>query len=194
MNFPISPRSKAGSVKVTLGVILAGLMCLAPLATAQITVSRTVTVGANIPDYTTALPSLVSTITITNSGMSSITDVKASLVLSSPNSNNVMRVGQIYASLTHGTALEEERVAVLLNRPGVSSSNSFGSRLTSLNVTFSDAAANNIYGLTNSSGTFAPDGRLGVSPYTRVGYSSGDINAPLSALDGLAGPSLAQTT
>jgi autotransporter-associated beta strand protein len=181
MNFPISPRPKA---KMTLGMILAGLTCLAPLATAQITVNRTVTVGTNIPDYTVNLPSLVSTITITNSGMSSITDVKASLVLSSPNSNNVMRVGQIYASLTHGTALEEERVAVLLNRPGVSSSNSFGSRLTSLDVTFSDAAANNIYGLTNSSGTYAPDGRLGVSPYTRTAYSTGDITAPLSDLAG----------
>jgi hypothetical protein len=82
-------------------------------------------------------------------------------------------------------ASEEERTAVLLNRPGVSNSNAFGSSLSSLNVTFDDSAATNIFNVASGTGTYQADGRLGVNPNaSRVAYNSGDVNAGLSALNG----------
>jgi hypothetical protein len=97
-----------------------------------------------------------------------------------------MWLGQIYASLTYGVASENERVAVLLNRPGVSDSNAFGSGLSSLNVTFDDSATANIFSVASGTGTYQADGRLGVNPYgSGVIYTPANLNATgLSALNG----------
>lgn len=127
----------------------------------------------------------MSLLDLANSGLGSISNVKVDLSLSSLTENNPMWLGQVYASLTYGVASEEERTAVLLNRPGVSNSNSFGSSLSSLNVTFDDSAAANIFNLASGTGTYQADGRLGVNPYASgVAYNSGNINAGLSALNG----------
>jgi hypothetical protein len=120
-----------------------------------------------------------------NSGMGSITDVNVNLSLSSLTQDNPMWLGQIYSTLTYGVASEGVRTAVLLNRPGVSDSNAFGSGLSSINVTFDDSAAANIFSVASGTGTYQADGRLGVNPYASgVAYSAGDINARLSALNG----------
>jgi hypothetical protein len=96
-----------------------------------------------------------------------------------------MWLGQIYSTLTYGVASEGVRTAVLLNRPGVTDSNAFGSGLSSINVTFDDSAAANIFSVASGTGTYQADGRLGVNPYASgVAYSAGDINARLSALNG----------
>ncbi|NDE85901.1 MAG: hypothetical protein EB056_07785, partial [Verrucomicrobia bacterium] len=119
-----------------------------------------------------------------HAGLATITDVNVGLNLSSA-AGMTMRLGQIYATLTFGTASEGSRVAVLLNREGVSNTNAFGSSLQSLNVTLDDSAATNIYNLTSGTGTYAADGRLGVDPYgTRLAYDTNQITAGLSALNG----------
>ena len=149
-------------------------------AQAQITVNRAFTVNQEIADR----GQYVSSFQIANAGLSTINDVNVGLNMSGP-SGSTMRLGQMYATVTVGTASEGSRTAVLLNRPGVSNSNAFGSALSSLNVTFDDSAATNIYNLTGSTGTYAADGRIGVDPYgTRVAYSSSQITAGLSALNG----------
>jgi len=87
--------------------------------------------------------------------------------------------------LTYGVASEDERMAVLLNRPGVTDSNAFGSSLSSLNVTFDDSATANIFSVASGTGTYQADGRLGVNPYASgVAYNSGSIIAGLLALNG----------
>jgi autotransporter-associated beta strand protein len=144
-------------------------------------ISKTITENQNIPDR----GQYVSSFTWTDhSGLATITDVNVGLNLSSA-SGTTMRLGQMYATLTFGTASEGSRVAVLLNREGVSNTSAFGSALQSLNVTLDDSAATNIYNLTSSTGTYAADGRLGVNPTgTRVAYSANQITAGLSALNG----------
>ena len=52
-----------------------------------------------------------------------------------------MWLGDLYVSLTHGTAFENERVAVLLNRSGRSNTDQWGSDLTSLAITLDDVVA-----------------------------------------------------
>jgi len=148
---------------------------------AQLIISKTITVDQNIPDR----GQYVSSFTWSDhSGLATITDVNVGLNLSSA-AGTTMRLGQIYATLTFGTASEGSRVAVLLNREGVSNTNAFGSSLQSLNVTLDDSAATNIYNLTTGTGTYAADGRLGVDPYgTRVAYNVNQITAGLSALNG----------
>ena len=127
----------------------------------------------------------VSLLDMANSGMGSITDVNVNLSLSSLTQDNPMWLGQIYSTLTYGVASEGVRTAVLLNRPGVSDSNAFGSGLSSLNVTFDDSATANIFSVASGTGTYQADGRLGVNPNaSRVAYSAGDIDARLSALNG----------
>jgi len=127
----------------------------------------------------------ISLLDMANSGIASISDVVVNLSLSSLNQKNPMWLGQVYASLTYGVASEDERTAVLLNRPGVSSSNAFGSSLSSLNVTFNDSFTENIFNVASGTGTYKADGRLGVNPLgNRVSYNSGDINAGLAELNG----------
>ena len=146
----------------------------------SITVNRNFSVNQDVPDR----GQYVSTYQIGNAGLATISDVNVGLSLSSA-SGSTMRLGQMYATVTVGTASEGSRTAVLLNREGVSNTSAFGSALSSLNVTFDDSAATNIYNLTGSTGTYAADGRIGVNPYgTRVAYNANQITAGLSALNG----------
>ncbi len=163
--------------------LLAGVISFLGVASAnaQITLLRSVEVDQEVPDR----GQYVSFLDMANSGMASISDVKVDLSLSSLTENNPMWLGQVYASLTYGVASEVERTAVLLNRPGVSNSNAFGSSLSSLNVTFDDSVMTNIFNAASGTGTYQADGRLGVNPYASgVAYNSGNINAGLSALNG----------
>jgi hypothetical protein len=128
----------------------------------------------------------VSLLDMANSGMGSITDVNVNLSLSSLTQDNPMWLGQVYASLTYGVASEGVRTAVLLNRPGVTNTDAFGSSLSSLNVTFDDSAETNIFDVASGTGTYRPDGRLGVNPYgSGVIYTPANLNTTgLSALNG----------
>jgi hypothetical protein len=173
---------KGTNIQIT-AAFLAGLAFLgAASANAQeVTWLRNVEVNQEVSDRGQS----VSLLDMANSGMGSISDVKVNLSLSSLPQQNPMWLGQIYASLTYGVASEEERTTVLLNRPGVSDSNAFGSSLSSLNVTFDDSATANIFSVASGTGTYRPDGRLSVNPYASgVAYNSGSINAGLLALNG----------
>jgi hypothetical protein len=173
---------KGTNIQIT-AAFLAGLAFLgAASANAQeVTWLRNVEVNQTVSDRGQS----VSLLDMANSGMGSITDVNVNLSLSSLTQDNPMWLGQIYASLTYGVASEEERTTVLLNRPGVSNSNAFGSSLSSLNVTFDDSAATNIFNVASGTGTYQADGRLGVDPYgSRVAYNPSNVNAGLSALNG----------
>ena len=165
--------------------LLAGVVLLrvASANAQEVTLLRSVAVNQEIPDRGQYVS--MSLLDLANVGMASITDVNVNLSLSSLNESSPMRLGQIYSSLTYGVASEDERVAVLLNRVGVTDSNAFGSRLSSLNVTLDDSAATNIFNAVTGTGTYQADGRSGVNPYAGgVAYSSGSINAGLSALNG----------
>ena len=173
---------KGTNIQITVA-FLAGLAFLgAASANAQeVTWLRNVEVNQTVSDRGQS----VSLLDMANSGMGSITDVNVNLSLSSLTQDNPMWLGQIYSTLTYGVASEGVRTAVLLNRPGVSDSNAFGSGLSSLNVTFDDSATGNIFSVASGTGTYQADGRLGVNPNaSRVAYSAGDINAGLSALNG----------
>jgi len=150
--------------------------------------AQEVTWVRNVEGVNQAIPDRgqhLSLLDMADSGMASISNVRVDLSLSSQSQQNPMWLGQVYASLTYGVGSEEERTAVLLNRPGVSNSNSFGSSLSSLNVSFDDSAATNIFNVASGTGTYQADGRLGVNPLgNRVAYNSGDINAGLAALNG----------
>lgn len=167
--------------RAAFGLVLCWLVAFgASPVKAQLMIERTVEVNQAVPDR----GQYVSALQIANAGLATITDVNLGLNLSSA-SGTTMRLGQMYATLTFGTASESNRVAVLLNREGVTSASAFGSSLSSLNVTFDDASSNNIFFATNSTGTFAADGRLGVNPYgARVAYNTNQITAGLSALNG----------
>jgi len=168
------------NIQIT-AAFLAGFAFLASANAQEVTWLRNVEVNQEVPDQGQS----VSLLDMANSGMASISDVKVNLSLSSLPQQNPMWLGQIYSTLTYGVASEEERTAVLLNRPGVSSSNAFGSSLSSLNVTLDDSAGTNIFNVASGTGTYQADGRLGVDPYgSRVAYNPSNVNAGLSALNG----------
>ena len=174
IRFPMSKNLLLAAV-VFLGVAFANAQ--------EVTLLRSFNVNQTVPDRGQYVS--VSELNLADLGMVSIIDVDVSLSLSSLNQNNPMWLGQVYASLTYGVASEGVRTATLLNRPGVSSSSAFGSSLSSLNVTFDDSAAANIFSVATGTGTYQADGRLGVNPYASgVAYNSGNINAGLSALNG----------
>jgi len=163
--------------------LLAGLVLLgvASANAQEVTWLRNVEVNQEVSDR----GQYVSLLDMANSGIAGISNVKVDLSMSSIAQNNPMWLGQVYASLTYGVASEGVRTAVLLNRPGVTSSDAFGSSLSSLNVTFDDSASANIFNVASGTGTYQADGRLGVNPLgNRVAYNSGDINAGLAALNG----------
>jgi autotransporter-associated beta strand protein len=158
------------------------LAALAGQASAQIRVDRYIPVNLSVPDN----GFLTSTLVFSNSGLISISDVNVSFSLSSPVAANPMRLGNMYATLTHGTAAENERVAVLMNRPGVTDTSTRGSALSSFQATFDDSgAAPNVFTAATSTGVFKADGRLGVDPYAApVAYNAGAIGNGLDALNG----------
>lgn len=156
------------------------IFVLATAAQAQIRVERNIPVGQIVPDQ----GQYVSSVVVPNPGMTDIFDVRASLFLSSPDEANLMWLGDMYATLTHGTASENERVAVLLNRPGRSTADEWGSAISSLAVTFDDSGtAPNAYSISSPTGIYRADGRISVNPYgSPVDFSAG--SAGLDALDG----------
>jgi hypothetical protein len=173
---------KGTNIQIT-AALLAGLAFLgvASANAQEVTWLRNVEVSQTVSDRGQS----VSLLDMANSGMASITDVNVNLSLSSLTQDNPMWLGQIYSTLTYGVASEEERTAVLLNRPGVTDSNAFGSSLSSLNVTFDDSATANIFSVASGTGTYQADGRLRVNPYASgVAYNSGSGTAGLLALNG----------
>ena len=135
---------------------------------------------------------------IPSGGMTAITDVNVGLVMSgAPGSR--MRLGDYFVSLTYGTASENERVAVLLNRPQVSDTKFWGSSLSSANLQLDDSVtvnAPNVFGITgavdannavttNAVGTYAADGRISVNPYAAAtAYIPSTVTHGLAALNG----------
>jgi hypothetical protein len=89
--------------------------------------------------------------------------------------------GDLYAYLSYNGTL-----VPLLNRPGVSSGNPFGSDGAGLNVTFSDSAAENIHAAGNGflSGLYRSDGQ-NLSPLSAAG--SFNPNGGAITLDGTFG-------
>jgi autotransporter-associated beta strand protein len=158
------------------------LILVAVPAMAQIRIERGFSVGQTIPDRGQYVDSRV----FSDGGITNLTDVNVTLNLSSPVAGNSMWLGDLYVSLTHGTAFEDERVAVLLNRPGRNNTDQWGSDLTSLAITLDDSVvAPNVYNITSATGVYLADGRIGVNPYgSPVAYNSQQITAGLSALNG----------
>lgn len=161
-------------------------LCAAGLvatASAEIRVERTVEVGSNVPDGSGYI---VSILDFANPGVTNFSDVDVQLVLTSPDGSNPMWLGDLYSTLTYGTASEAERVSVLVNRPGVDNTNAFGSSLSSLSAWLDDAASTNVFFITNSAGSYRADGRLGVNPYAypHPAFSTNDVTAGLSVLNG----------
>lgn len=177
---------KGTKIQIT-AALLAGLAFLgmASANAQEVTLLHSVGgVNQTIPDRGQYVS--MSLLDLANTGMATITDVNVNLSLSSLSDSSPMRLGQVYASLTYGVASEVERTAVLLNRPGVSNSSAFGSSLSSLNVTFDDSAAANIFSVATGTGTYQPDGRLSVNPYGSGGvYTPANLSETgLSALNG----------
>lgn len=156
-----------------------------PLA-AQIFVEKVFQVQQTVPDY----GQVVDARTLSDFGMTSILDVNVGVSLQGA-VGSTMRLGDYFVSLTYGTASEEERVAVLMNRPGVTAARPWGSSLSSANLTFNDfVGAPNAFAISTSHGTYAADGRLSVNPYASP--STFDLQAVthgLSALNGSLLPS-----
>jgi len=98
-------------------------------ARAQVTVQYATSPAATIPDR----GQYVSTLTIANAGIAEITGVSANVVLTSPSATNPMWLGDMFASLTHGTASESERTATLFNYFGSDPNNSATSLSASYN-------------------------------------------------------------
>lgn len=153
-------------------------------ATADLTINYDFTPNTAVPDYAQQDPYLSDVRTLGGlSGLTTFSNVVTRLNLTSANSNDPMWLGDMYSSLTFGTSSETQRIAVLLNRPGVNNSDPFGSGLSTLNVTLDNSASTNVWGTTSSSGTYLADGRLSVNPYGNgVAFASGSNG--LDALNG----------
>jgi autotransporter-associated beta strand protein len=160
--------------------LLAFAALLSPAA-GQIFVEKVFQVNQSIPDY----GQYVDVRTLSDFGMSSILDVNAGIALQGA-AGSSMRLGDYFVSLTYGTASENERVAVLLNRPGATAARPWGSSLGSANLKFDDSvAAPNAFGVNTVSGTYAADGRLGVNPYASPSaFNPQTVTHGLAALNG----------
>jgi fibronectin-binding autotransporter adhesin len=101
-------------------------------AGAELTIERTIADGNLIPDR----GNYAKIFTWENSGLDSLSGVVINVNLSSPDLSNPMYLGDLYASLTHGTAREDERMGVLFNRPGVSPADPFGDDASSLSESY----------------------------------------------------------
>ncbi len=166
----------------TLPSLLPLLLLAAPPVRAAVEFAYRFDPSANIPDF----GQYVDSRSLVSPGFASIEDVILELSLAAAPGES-MWLGDLFATLTHGTALEDERVAVLLNRPGRDPSAPFGSELGSLAITLDDAAATNVFRLNAPAGTYRPDGRLSVDPYSApAAFSPGG-----QTLGQLAGPWLA---
>lgn len=162
-------------------VALVSWICTGAESRADITINYDFLTNSAVPDGSGQL-SIVQTLGGL-SQLSSVSNVATRLNLTTGTADDPMYLGDLYASLTFGTSSETQRIAVLLNRPGVNNSNGFGSSLNSLNVTVDDSSATNIWATTSSNGTYKADGRLGVDPYAAaVAFANGSNG--LAALNG----------
>ncbi len=166
-------------------VLLIAMSCLflAGQAPAQFVVNWGFTPNTTVPDNGSV--GIVNTL----GGFASYSNITVSLNLTSQNLNNPMVLGDMYANLTLGSALNEtQRTAVLLNRPGRDNTNPFGSSASSLNVTLDDSItqpSGNVWASNGVSGTYNSDGRRNVSPSgPAVAFNPADRNATLAALNG----------
>jgi autotransporter-associated beta strand protein len=116
ISYILSPARRLG----TYAVVVATLGLVAPGAYAQLIIERTVNVGVVIPDR----GQYVSTILWDHGGLTSISRVSVDLTLSSPSVTNPMWLGDMFASLTHGTASETERAATVFDYFGGDPDNS----------------------------------------------------------------------
>ena len=166
------------TLMTALGAAAFGAGFLPQSARAQLVVDYTFNSTASVPNNGQA------TDIQTLGGLASFSNVKVNLALTST-SGSTMWLGDLYSTLTFGTASEASRTSVLLNRPGRSNTSIAGSGLSSLNVTLDDTAATNIFGTTSSTGTYQSDGRIGVNPAgPRVAFNPADRTATLAALNG----------
>ena len=110
---------------------LLSVLFLFSLATtqAQVTVQYAASPAATIPDR----GQYVSTLTIANAGIAEITGVAANVNLTSPSGSNPMWLGDMQATLTHGTASEAERMASVFNYFSTDPNNSATSLSASYN-------------------------------------------------------------
>ena len=165
-------------IKFHLSIAVMALCSGAAWAT-PITVTGSSSVNTLIPDHN--LNGISDTITLTGSGIQSVTDVQVSLNISGGFN------GDYYVYLMYGSGF-----AVLLNRVGLVNStvNPYGYSDSGFNVTFADTAPNgDIHNYQNVSnpnggaitGTWQPDGR-NVSPATVT--ESTPRTAMLNVFDG----------
>ena len=101
-------------------------------AEAQLIISETISVQQNVPD----MGDLVNQYVWSTSTFTVIDSVKVNLVFSSPVSTDPMWLGQLVVTLTHGLPSEPFRSEIVLNRRGVTASDSFGDPASFLNEEF----------------------------------------------------------
>jgi subtilisin-like proprotein convertase family protein len=157
-------------MKALVVLMLTSLLpCAASAAT---TVSYTYAINTQIPDNSGIGLTNTQQVTVSVSAISEVT------VLLSVSEG---WCGDLYAYLTHGSGF-----SVLLNRPGRSLADPFGSGVTDLTVTFNDnAPADNHTGIPTTgaiSGVYQPDGRA-VDPDNSLDTSP--RTAFLSSFNGL---------
>jgi hypothetical protein len=134
-----------------LPLVALALAASSGLVTAATTVVHPKTVGLEIPDNESS--GLASQITVSSTEL--ITGLELTLVTSGGWN------GDLYAYLEHDGV-----ISVLLNRAGVTSSNSAGASSSGMNVTFADTALEDVHsGLSDTfgvlaTGTYQPDGRV----------------------------------
>ena len=126
----------------TAMAILALAGGLVPAAKADVQIKTQLSPNATVPDR----GQTVSTVTIANAGISTITGVTAEVVLNSPSAGNPMWLGDMFGSLTHGTALETARTTTLFNYPSTDPNNS----ATFLSASYSTSALNGAWLPSNS--------------------------------------------
>jgi hypothetical protein len=176
------PPMKAAPRNYPLIVSLTALI-LAPLAHAQIVVTRTFTPALLVPDSGEVVDARTFDV-----GGGAISNLEVDVVLSGASGQSMFN-GDYYVTLGHASAS-----AVLLNRSGVTGSNPYGYSDNGIAVTFADYAAyGDIHAYRTTlggapaggvlTGTWAPDGRL-VDP-ANVNGTEARTNT-LSAFNGAA--------
>lgn len=147
----IHPSKHPSTMKLkSLPLVLLALAASSGLVSAATTVVHPKAVGTEIPDDDAS--GLVSQIVVSGAGV--VTGIQLTLVTSGGWN------GDLYAYLEHNGV-----ISVLLNRAGVTSSNSAGGSSSGMNVIFADAAQEDVHsGLSDvfgelATGTYQPDGR-----------------------------------
>ena len=149
LSYILSPARRLGAYAVVVAI----LELVAPGARAQLILERTVAVGATIPDR----GQYVSTFGWADAGLNSISRVSVDLNLSSPSVTNPMWLGDMYGSLTHGTALTGARTVTLFDFPQADPNNG----ATSLSASYSTTGLNGSWLSTNTWSLLVADREAG---------------------------------